>query len=1101
MGSYNPNPPPDSDAPAATAAEAEARAGKDVGFRGTYGGVGGRASQNWELVQQNERIRQQQAQQNQQGTEQQSRQGTSPSQNPYNPRIQPGRYSQWARDHPQSVAMSKQQADSEYDQRDVGAWEYTSGRSRFVSTLDFGDSKTQESVRDLSGEARFSAIGVTLERQRQEALKTPGTRDDRYFQNQLDLWNAQSVERSAGYHAYGKMSGRQISANPYENVGDIALAIEKAGNQKDNLGKNYAFNPNVGSVLQVLPQKRDANGNLSPVGLQEYGWMGAVARDRGGKDVGAVSFMPAIEFLNSQRGRQGIYGNLSGGIKDTFTPLPKGFSNGGILGELTKSTQKTAYTEPKRPFVSINAPAQRPTEDQLFADSTVSRTYRPSDQTLFVMNAPGMQTSGRGQGIGKMLVGISDFMFPGSFVETRTGKRQEISRGQYDKLFQSGQPMATFKYIDPDTNKPVDKMTFKVGEEYTKEDGKTYQDYKTSDLSKVTIVPVKTNTVATKSGYDTFQEGISDKIYRNLGKAFNVTGEQAKQSVGIADIFARGVGNKSPATNWAMGTGMLKETLDRPVEGVAIFAVSAATGGGFRGIERIGARLAPTAIKMLPRTAKTVSALWSGIPYVAGAVYGGQAAYRITDRLTDFQPGNMASRFGGMIATETVPMVGGFTAGYYSPEIAAFAYRSASRAPGEFSNAWWSTRQRMAGIERIPPGTTSYDFTITQMRPTTGARGSTPNSVFYERLMPPKQKYYGGFDGQVQYTPKPQNWEGMSKSQQVSWMKGNYKSWIDTDAGRLYTYKGYSASRRPSFDNEAGMVSFGGSKRYSPQKAEPSGSFWENRRVDQAGRGEFIPQPQRAPIHSESGSFWDLRGKTRYAESRQPLNIKIQSEGELALSTRRSPMMVSLRGPASSLTSRMNSRNSLIELERIQATDRERAMSYPATWRSPGMIQALQPQTQMKLELQPSGNKRTRTGREMSQLPALFSQSMPAFGRNPKTDVITSGKPNTSLMRNPDPFRRNNPSPNPYQITFPELSLNPQRQPGLFENPQIRLQTPTIPPIWLPSLGSGLEAGYGRKRRGRRFTETFETGFGQLTRNLFGNAQRKRPSKKKKARR
>jgi hypothetical protein len=61
MGGYNPYPAPDSDVPAESAAEAEARAGAAVQFRGTYDDPNnpGRVQRNWEITQQNEKIREQ----------------------------------------------------------------------------------------------------------------------------------------------------------------------------------------------------------------------------------------------------------------------------------------------------------------------------------------------------------------------------------------------------------------------------------------------------------------------------------------------------------------------------------------------------------------------------------------------------------------------------------------------------------------------------------------------------------------------------------------------------------------------------------------------------------------------------------------------------------------------------------------------------------------------------------------------------------------------------------------------------------------------------------------------------------------------------------
>jgi hypothetical protein len=366
MGSYDPNPVPDSDAPATTKEEAEARAGKDVGFRGTYGGNSGRAAQNWNIVEQQEREQEEQLRQSESRRVPDNQGGYVGGVTPTSGEPTAAELAGQSRRvgfSGATITDSKGKFVNEYivnpeTRKVTGLNETIASRPRYVPDEQFGDSETQRRVADLSGESKFNSLGGVIERQRQEAAKTPGIQDDMFYQNQLDLWNAQSIERSSGYHAFGKEAGIPVSANPFENEGDIALAFEKAGNQKDNFNANYAFNPNVGSVLQVLPQVRKTDGSLSPVGLQEYSWMGAIARDRNNPDVGAVSFLPAINYLNSQRGRQGVYGDLAGGVRDVFTPLPAGFANGGIIETPTQPFFSEATA--KRPFASILA--ETPTE-------------------------------------------------------------------------------------------------------------------------------------------------------------------------------------------------------------------------------------------------------------------------------------------------------------------------------------------------------------------------------------------------------------------------------------------------------------------------------------------------------------------------------------------------------------------------------------------------------------------------------------------------------------------------------------------------------------------------------------------------------------------
>jgi len=329
MGGYAPPPAELTE----TAAQAQARAGAAVDFRGTYGGPSGAAAQQWQSMQNAQQARDRNQQvpltRREQGIADQREMEATGG----------GMGFQHTAAYNEAHGLSGPGVELPPTRNEI-IDTYIASRPRYVEPSEIGDTKTQKAATGLQmlhrvtgrGEmSREAALGVVLEGQRQVASGTPGTRDERFYKDQLDLWNARYIEMSAGEHAFGKASGVPQPANRFENVGDIALAFEKAGNVKDEISRNYVFNPNVANVMHVLPHRIHPDGSMTPVGLQEYSWMGAVARERGLSEPGAVSFMPAIDFINTQVGRQGVYGDLAGGVKDTYTPLPSGHEHGGVI--------------------------------------------------------------------------------------------------------------------------------------------------------------------------------------------------------------------------------------------------------------------------------------------------------------------------------------------------------------------------------------------------------------------------------------------------------------------------------------------------------------------------------------------------------------------------------------------------------------------------------------------------------------------------------------------------------------------------------------------------------------------------------------------------
>jgi hypothetical protein len=119
----------------------------------------------------------------------------------------------------------------------------------------------------------------------------------RFYENELDKALGSAVRLSSDYHHKAMDTGVAQLPNPYENAGDVALAILKGGNARDDFAKNYAFSPAVGSVLGYLPGGK---------GTQEYAWDRAA-----GKFGGAIpNFMPSIKLFEKAQGEYGPYEKL-----------------------------------------------------------------------------------------------------------------------------------------------------------------------------------------------------------------------------------------------------------------------------------------------------------------------------------------------------------------------------------------------------------------------------------------------------------------------------------------------------------------------------------------------------------------------------------------------------------------------------------------------------------------------------------------------------------------------------------------------------------------------------------------------------------------------
>jgi hypothetical protein len=512
---------------------------------------------------------------------------------------------------------------------------------------------------------------------RVDAAKRQDYAAERKYETLRQQADATTVSVSSGYHHWAKDTGIPQAPNPFEYAGDLALYAEKGYPRKES----ERFSPVDPTVLNLSEGR----------GGQDYVWLSNEQRN--------YDLRPAMDTIAQAKrsGTMGAYGQLGSPssskygilsledqqdiaryVNENPTHQANGFrTNDEIANQRTDeivNSWRGAYVSSVKPTFQSQAQAKKGylTEQEMFAGATEQTVLRPSDTTLAYTNTWGAEkdrnpiTSG--------LIFASQLLTGTTKEVTQTGKTQEVDR---DRLNPSGGAMATFKYIDPNTNRPTDVMKFKEGGEYVGADGKIYQDYRVSDLSKVTITPQRTMVTEQKSGLERgWEEGNrlgSNFAYEKVGSAFGVTGEQARKAVSLSNVIAVEKANARPTVEniqTSFGSGMIKDTLDKPVEAGTIFALSYATGGSLKYIESAGVKVLPQVAAKSPVLAQTVRTGYKALPYGLGTIYAADATNRATEGFTDFRPGTVSNRAGGMAATEVIPMVAGFGG-------AEFTYRTA----------------------------------------------------------------------------------------------------------------------------------------------------------------------------------------------------------------------------------------------------------------------------------------------------------------------------------------------------------------------------------------------------------------------------------------
>jgi hypothetical protein len=250
--------------------------------------------------------------------------------------------------------------------------------------------------------------GTVLSAQLDRAIGTPGTRDDQFFNTELQKWGQNFVERSSEYHHTAMRSGVPVPANPFEYQGDLAVEFLKGA--PNPLKSSEWFSPVSGEMGANLPGGR---------GLQQAAWETAKTGVHG------VSFSDAVRYINSKEGQYGPYGKLWGGpdYEETGHNAPQ-FAGARPAGDLVTTQQRWLSSGPEvtmdypAPFESTIASATQTTRPQ----STPSSYFQ--ELRSGIANLPGL---------GGVSLGLVDIAIPViGLGKIQSGATQEIFKGAYN---------------------------------------------------------------------------------------------------------------------------------------------------------------------------------------------------------------------------------------------------------------------------------------------------------------------------------------------------------------------------------------------------------------------------------------------------------------------------------------------------------------------------------------------------------------------------------------------------------------------------------------------------------------------------------------------
>jgi hypothetical protein len=286
-----------------------------------------------------------------------------------------------------------------YNQYDMMALESAPSRAGYTTPSNIGDTITQNAVR-MSDVARGFGFNVasneaiagrTLLAQQEQAFKTPGLTDDRFYSNAFQQLIENKVEVSSAYHHIGQKLDIPIPANRWEYSGDLAAELLKGEPRKDS----ERFSPASGEMSKYLPQY-EGRGE----GVQDYAWR---LSEYGTKGAGFSNFSAGFEKLLSAEGQYGPYGKLYGGPEYKEPVSSKNYVQDVVLGQTIGITPTSplgveigmAEGSIPKPFRAPSEPAQPNDSFKGFVDWVTGGDTDRFVKTAVQATGGRIQTTGR----------------------------------------------------------------------------------------------------------------------------------------------------------------------------------------------------------------------------------------------------------------------------------------------------------------------------------------------------------------------------------------------------------------------------------------------------------------------------------------------------------------------------------------------------------------------------------------------------------------------------------------------------------------------------------------------------------------------------------
>ena len=542
-------------------------------------------------------------------------------------------------------------------------------RPDYVPLTQMGNSETQRRFREqqantLSSDQQYALMGRILEAQRQEADKTPGLIDDRYFGSELEQWGQNASEMSAAQHQLLKNSDI-VGSNYLETRGDLAVEFLKGRPTKPS----EFFSPISGDLAKYLP----AGG----MGVQQYNWDRAIAYDRGLPTPGAVSFMGAVERVGSARGSL-----FEPSFDTTTTPSSLSASESAILTQINAvPAVQSVQTEIIPPTGEIDVFGNKFVIPGLafFQQPTTKQTTTFTQKTETTPFALAF-----GENFSFKLATSMDTFDTAPWVPSKG----EVAVGApvYSMPVAVGLPIITTRF-NPSTG-----MTETVSEQMYNQD--VSQKYETWDMSKQTVTPITTTFTPGKSAFDVMISPVTTPLERANVKIRSYLppieqGEAAMRTAGlfnpftivptVAAMFTEKFNPEQASNARAIESlvgfrGQYTQFYEQPLLMPTSLALAAGFGGVWRGTTAVsGSMRAATAERVISQGGKWRLAerggsfLMSAVPKVMVGLYGLSLAERSTSGFTDFNPERAVTKTKGLVMQEAVPMGIGFNLGYNAP--------------------------------------------------------------------------------------------------------------------------------------------------------------------------------------------------------------------------------------------------------------------------------------------------------------------------------------------------------------------------------------------------------------------------------------------------